>query len=155
MVKHQNLEWIARLFKDFNYFDIFVQILSKNSCNFWKVINFLIFHYRFWQISWKIFCLRGGGLRPRTPHYSLSILIPYFPIIKKLFPARKLKNLQKICIFLEFTQSFCKFLLILMHIFEKLPRILGKKQKWQEKNLGKHHKNSLASGAPPSNPLVG
>ena len=39
---------------------------------------------------------------------------------------RKLKNFMKyLHFFLEFSQYFFNFLLILMHIFEKVPRILG------------------------------
>ena len=41
--------------------------------NFEKWLIFLIFHYRFWQISWNIFYLRG--LSPPNPHYSLLIFI--------------------------------------------------------------------------------
>ena len=38
----------------------------------------------------------------------------------------KIKNFsEKSAFFLEFSQYFFNFLLILMHIFEKLPRILG------------------------------
>ena len=39
---------------------------------------------------------------------------------------RKLKKFsEKFAFFLEFSQYFFNFLLILMHIFEKLPQILG------------------------------
>ena len=44
---------------------------------------------------------------------------------------------------------------LLSFVLGAYPGILGKKPKWQEEKLGKNHKNSLASGAPPPNPLMG
>ena len=77
----------------------------------------------------KFFLPTGGGrLSPtRSPLSACPYNIIYFHIIKNLWPARKLKDfLKNLHIFSNFLNIFQFYLLILMHIFEKLPQILVK-----------------------------
>ena len=76
-----------------------------------------------WQIFWKIFYLKG--LRPQnSPLLPVHIIFIIFPIIKKLWPARKLKNFRKLCIFHEFSEEFF-YIYLCTSYFEKLPKIFG------------------------------
>ena len=82
------LKKLPYFLKKFQLILYFCPNALKNSCNFWKVIA-LIFHYRFWQICEKLSTF-GGGLRPRTAHYSpvLSEKLHFsriFPIIMQIF----------------------------------------------------------------------
>ena len=91
--------WTPRSDKTFNYSYIFVQLGAKKSWNFCKVIKFSITDFDKFPEIFSTF----GGLRPPSPHYSMSILDSFFPINKTFWPARKLKRFLKI---LHFFSNF-------------------------------------------------
>ena len=67
------------------------------------------------------FLLPSGAPHPESPIIACPYYIPYFPH----WPARKCKNLGNICIFSRIFSITFKFFLILMHILERLTKMLG------------------------------